>query len=312
MPVAYLSPSLLRELTDVSVSPGAGIDGYSLTWNNTLGKWVAGATTATPAGVTGSFQINNNGALGSVSGLTYSGSTFTIPTNTNFRPATNSAINFQNTAGTSLLTVDTVNRSVVGPKLNQSRVALVQGDFSGKYAFKNGISLTDYSAFGEYIIYVNNGGELTIERLTASFGPTQLINTQISQDTFAARTNGFSFSPFSFQLNGTNTLIGSGRESGMYSPRTGDIALSASRADILISRSTSSYVSDAALPQRTFVGADSTPTAFLDIAAGTTATPSLRIRSGVAPTTPQDGAIWFDGTDLKMRIAGTTKTFQMV
>lgn len=39
---------------------------------------------------------------------------------------------------------------------------------------------------------------------------------------------------------------------------------------------------------------------------------SLRIRSGTAPTTPNDGDIWFDGTDIKMRIGGVTKTFTLV
>lgn len=41
MPTAYLSPSQLKELTDVSVSPALSQNGYPLTWNNTLGKWVA-------------------------------------------------------------------------------------------------------------------------------------------------------------------------------------------------------------------------------------------------------------------------------
>ena len=31
----------LATLTDVSVTEGSGIDGYKLTWNNSLGKWVA-------------------------------------------------------------------------------------------------------------------------------------------------------------------------------------------------------------------------------------------------------------------------------
>ena len=39
MPTAYLSASLLRELTDVSVTPGAGNTGYPLIWNNTTGKF---------------------------------------------------------------------------------------------------------------------------------------------------------------------------------------------------------------------------------------------------------------------------------
>jgi len=41
VPTAYLSPSQLKELTDVSVNPGAPQDGYPLVWNNTTSKWEA-------------------------------------------------------------------------------------------------------------------------------------------------------------------------------------------------------------------------------------------------------------------------------
>ena len=54
------------------------------------------------------------------------------------------------------------------------------------------------------------------------------------------------------------------------------------------------------------------PTANVDIASSSTARASLRIRSGTAPTSPNDGDIWFDGTDIKMRIGGVTKTFTLV
>ncbi len=40
MPTAYLSPSQLKELTDVSVNPEVGQNGYPLIWNSSLGKWV--------------------------------------------------------------------------------------------------------------------------------------------------------------------------------------------------------------------------------------------------------------------------------
>jgi hypothetical protein len=53
-------------------------------------------------------------------------------------------------------------------------------------------------------------------------------------------------------------------------------------------------------------------TANLDISASTTSNASIRLRSGSAPTSPNDGDIWFDGTDLKMRIGGVTKTFTLV
>jgi len=40
VPTAYLAPSLLKELTDVSVvSPGAGQSGRPLFWNNATGKF---------------------------------------------------------------------------------------------------------------------------------------------------------------------------------------------------------------------------------------------------------------------------------
>lgn len=48
-------------------------------------------------------------------------------------------------------------------------------------------------------------------------------------------------------------------------------------------------------------------TALLDLAASTTTRSSLRLRSGVAPTSPNDGDIWFDGSHLYCRIAGVTK-----
>ena len=57
----------------------------------------------------------------------------------------------------------------------------------------------------------------------------------------------------------------------------------------------------------------------IEVAAGTTvlapsvtARASLRIPSGTAPTSPVNGDIWFDGTDIKMRIGGVTKTFTLL
>jgi hypothetical protein len=48
------------------------------------------------------------------------------------------------------------------------------------------------------------------------------------------------------------------------------------------------------------------------LGAATTAKASLRIPSGTAPTSPVDGDIWFDGTNIKMRIGGVTKTFTLI
>ena len=47
-------------------------------------------------------------------------------------------------------------------------------------------------------------------------------------------------------------------------------------------------------------------------AASTTTQASLNIPAGTAPTSPSNGDIWFDGTNLKIRIGGATKTFTVV
>lgn len=44
------------------------------------------------------------------------------------------------------------------------------------------------------------------------------------------------------------------------------------------------------------------------LSASTTTRATLNIPSGTAPTSPVDGDIWFDGTNLKIRVSGVTKT----
>jgi hypothetical protein len=49
-----------------------------------------------------------------------------------------------------------------------------------------------------------------------------------------------------------------------------------------------------------------------NLTASTVSRASLIFRTGVAPTVPVNGDIWFDGTNLFMRIGGATKTFTLV
>jgi len=49
----------------------------------------------------------------------------------------------------------------------------------------------------------------------------------------------------------------------------------------------------------------------LFINAGTTALSQMRLFAGVAPTSPTNGDIWFDGTNLSIRVSGTTRTFNL-
>jgi hypothetical protein len=55
-----------------------------------------------------------------------------------------------------------------------------------------------------------------------------------------------------------------------------------------------------------------TITGTLGTSASTTSLASLNIPAGTAPTSPSNGDIWFDGTNLKIRIGGVTKTFTVV
>lgn len=57
-----------------------------------------------------------------------------------------------------------------------------------------------------------------------------------------------------------------------------------------------------------YIGGTTSPTSLLHLAAGTTARAQIRFVDGVAPTSPNDGDMWREGTDLKIRLSGTTYT----
>jgi hypothetical protein len=60
------------------------------------------------------------------------------------------------------------------------------------------------------------------------------------------------------------------------------------------------------------IGSTSNTTDWLNIAASTTAKAQIFLAAGTAPTSPSNGDIWFDGTNLFMRIGGLTKTFTII
>jgi hypothetical protein len=88
VPTAYLSPSQLKELTDVSVNPGSGQNGYPLTWNNTTSKWEAaqpGKAVVFPASTSagGSIQLKagTDPSAPSLGELWFTGSVLKIKVN---------------------------------------------------------------------------------------------------------------------------------------------------------------------------------------------------------------------------------------
>lgn len=53
------------------------------------------------------------------------------------------------------------------------------------------------------------------------------------------------------------------------------------------------------------------PTAYFDLPAATTSFASLRLRPGTAPTSPNDGDVWYDGTNYKARNGSVSKSLIM-
>jgi len=59
------------------------------------------------------------------------------------------------------------------------------------------------------------------------------------------------------------------------------------------------------------LGTAALTTAWAALAAGTTAKAQLNLGASTAPSAPNNGDLWFDGTDVKIRVAGATKTFTL-
>lgn len=136
----------------------------------------------------------------------------------------------------------------------------------------------------------------------------------------SGNTNGFTFDPLSGTLiangNASTRLTGSGY--GL-----GSLRLDAPRVIHIESTRTNDsaayiYMSTAGIV-RYYLGNDGLagyavgflPTALLDLGGSTTARASLRIRSGTAPTSPNDGDVWNNGTNFQVRVGGTTYNLDM-
>lgn len=65
----------------------------------------------------------------------------------------------------------------------------------------------------------------------------------------------------------------------------------------------------------TYAGIGDTPansaSTHFNMSAGTTAKSQIRFAGSTAPTSPIDGDFWFDGTNVKIRVSGATKTFTL-
>lgn len=141
--------------------------------------------------------------------------------------------------------------------------------------------------------------------VTASLGWTIASNAQT-----AALLRTFNNLPLSINISGTvRATLGTAGQlalpttgSGAGILLGGDAQLYRSAADVL--RTPDSVQVDGTMG----LGSAPSTTTKLLLPAGTTGVSPLRFTSGVAPTSPVDGDVWFDGTDLKIRVSGATYT----
>jgi len=287
MPTAYLSPSRLRDLTDVSVNPGSAQNNYPLTWNNTSGKWQASNNIA-GLFIRASGQISS----GLPSGIAIGNNTANS-SGPNWIAEGTSAAN-SNVDGSAFI----AQGPEAGGKNTFGRIWIAQGDRAGRD---------------------NTVGNFWFAQGSFSGLQNTLGDSWFAQGYNAAllNTTGYNFLAQGYQTAFNNighSFVAQGFEAGYFDTRSNSLNIANSRNKSLIcglfdtnciyfghpggapagvySSATVGYgdaiASSATVP---------TPTAAVHAAASNTTRASLRIDSGVAPTTPNTGDIWVNSSN---------------
>jgi hypothetical protein len=265
MPTAYLSPFQLKELTDVSVNPGSGQNNYSLTWNNANSRWEASNNIA---GVTVRKGVGaNTQAIGST--------------------ANGSGVNWiaqSENAGIS----NSLGNNWVAIGANSGISNSLGSDWQAI-----GINAGLLNSQGNYWVALGGGAAQNNTVGTAFFSLgvfSGFNNSTGSQFVNIGYDSGF-FDDRSFYLNIANTrskslICGDFANNSVYFGHPGGAPAG------VYSSATAGYgdaiASSATVP---------VPTAAVHAAASNTTRASLRIDSGVAPTTPNTGDIWVNSSN---------------
>jgi hypothetical protein len=151
-------------------------------------------------------------------------------------------------------------------------------------------------------------GTVQSDVLSSAYGFRNLLNTAAASFTlpiynhYAAQGGGTigagSVVTNQIGFNVESNMVGATNNYGFY----GSLASATNTWNLYMAGTANNY-----LAGNLFVGITS-GTAWVDIGAGTTAKAQINLSSSTAPTSPQDGDIWFDGTALRIRIGGVTRT----
>jgi len=143
------------------------------------------------------------------------------------------------------------------------------------------------------------GYSTNLSTQATTFTAANITHYQALQSTIGAGstvTNQYGF-------NVSSNLIGATNNYGFY----GNIASGTNRWNLYMAGTAQNY-----LAGNTGIGVAATTTAELSLGAGTTAQAQINLAASTAPTSPVNGDIWFDGTNLKIRVGGVTKTVTII
>jgi hypothetical protein len=134
------------------------------------------------------------------------------------------------------------------------------------------------------------GGQLQVTTSNTGAGTNQNLNMLATWNTTGA--------PTAILLNVTNTASASG--STLMDLRVGGTSqFTIGKAGTVFASGSTGIIRPPVASTALALGPSITTRSHINLAAGT------------APTSPQDGDIWYDGTNIKMQIGGVTKTFTL-
>lgn len=277
--------------------------------------------------------FNDNGVISGHSGLTYNGDgQLTLGTRLvapEWRPASDSttAIKIQNAAGTTdILTANTISPSIsvkqiysgygtdnffAGGAGNTAITTGTQNTAIGPLSMPSITSGVFNFSLGANTLRVLTTGTrniaIGVEALRLTNGNQNLGVGHQALQNVTGNQNVAIGSQSLQRVTGGSGNVGLGNYSGY-----GEVGNVSNKLHIANTDARSLIYGDFSANTLAIGFTSLTPgTAAGDFAPSTTSRASLRLRSGTAPTSPNDGDIWYNGTNFQVRVGGTTYNLDM-